>query len=123
MPKPDNNQKPRQMNVMTITDAAGVEAAFKGMLRTLFAKNPQCENIAMVFAVGGGHEAVFLRYGDQARAQIADIQSRGGEAVGGFIYGNGVAVPFAQDAEPELPHFALIDNLLRKIAEEQAARN
>jgi len=111
------------MNTMTITDAAGAEAAFERMLSTLFAENPNCQNIATVFAVGGRYEIVFLRYGDQAMAQIADIQSRGGEAIGGYIYGNGNAVPFAHDAEPGLPHFALIDSLVRKLAEEQAARN
>jgi hypothetical protein len=115
--------KERQMNAVTITDGAGAKAVFERMLETLFAENPKCENIALVFAVGGGHEIVFLRYGNQAKAQIADIESRGGESIGGYIYGNGVTVPFAHDTEPELPHFALIDSLVRRIAEEQAGRN
>ncbi len=108
---------------MTITDEAKAGAAFKRTLNTLFAENPNCENTAMVFGVGGRYEIVFLRYGDQAKARIADIQSRGGEAIGGYIYGNGNAVPSAHDAEPGLSHFTIIDSLVRELAEEQAARN
>lgn len=105
------------------TDSDHFEDSFKGLLKKLMANHPKCRNIATVFAVGNGHEIVYLRYGAKAKAQIADIQARGGKAIGGYVYGGVEAVPFALDTQPSRPNFALVDGLARRIAEEIAGQN
>lgn len=107
------------MRTVIRTDDEKVEPAFKGMIKKLMAENPRCKNIAMVFIVEGGSEIVFLRQGKKAKDKIVQIQARGGEAIGGYVYGERDVVPFALDTDPECPHFALVDRLTRETARGQ----
>lgn len=105
------------------TDNDGAPDFFRDMIKQIFAENPKCENIGMVFAVGGEHEIVFLRLRNQARAQIDDIASRGGKAIGGYVYGNGVSVPFAIETESGCRNLVAVQRFAAKVAEDMAARN
>lgn len=105
------------------TESDHFEGAYKGLVKKLMAKHPKCQNIATVFAVGNGQEIVYLRHGAEAKAEIAEIQARGGEAIGGYVYGGGEAAPFAIDTLPTCPNFAFVERLARRIAEEIAGQN